>query len=162
LFRLDRLAATLPAGAPWTGKNAAALDRRSFGDWLEKESSTTGPRFLLRTVCRLNIGAEPEKVSLLYVLGKIPSAGSFQPLAAIRNGGLEMRCREGSQEMSRRLAERLGDRVRTGVPVERIEHEAGSVRLRGPAVDVTAKRCLVALDPRTTGQLAYEPALPRE
>ena len=56
--------------------------------------------------------AEPEDVSLLHVLFYIRSAGSFEVLVDTEDGAQEDRVIGGTQLISLRMAEQLGDRIR--------------------------------------------------
>ena len=99
-----------------------------------------------RDLMRLGIwavwAAEPEDVSLLHVLFYIRSAGSFEELIDTEGGAQDARVVGGTQLISLRMAEELGDRVRLEAPVRRIEHGEGGVtvarrrhRGRGPPGD---------------------------
>ena len=62
----------------------------------------------------------------------------------------------GNQRLAEALARRLGDRVRLGSAVERIEWSERGVRVAGLAADA----CVVAVPARVIGRIAFDPALP--
>jgi monoamine oxidase len=76
-------------------------------------------------------------LSLLYYLSVIHSADrNYERLEGIKGGAQETRISGGSQTVSLRMAEALGDRVRLSSPVLRVENwergPSGSPRRRGP------------------------------
>ena len=63
--------------------------------------------------------------------------------------------------MPERLAARLGDRVKLGVPVRRLVTRDGRVEVSGDdGVVASAARAIVALPPPLAARLVYDPALP--
>lgn len=58
------------------------------------------------------------------------------------------------------LAAGLGDRVRLGAPVDRIEHGVSGVRAVGAFGSVSARAALVAVPPVAAGRIGYAPPLP--
>src|SRR5207248_646554 len=66
----------------------------------------------------------------------------------------------GSQVAPLRLAEQLGDRVRLGVPVRRIEQRNSGATVHADGVDVAAARVIVAVPPTLAGRIVYDPPLP--
>ncbi|HEX2085171.1 MAG TPA: FAD-dependent oxidoreductase, partial [Solirubrobacteraceae bacterium] len=95
-------------------------------------------------------------VSLLHVLFYVHSAGSWDDLIGTEGGAQEARFVGGSQLLSLRMAEQLGDRVRLSTPVRRIAWDDGGVTVE----DVRARRVVVALPPTLTSRIAYDPLLP--
>src|SRR5262249_18609883 len=80
--------------------------------------------------------------------------------AGPRRGAPRDRFVGGSQLVPIRLAEQLGDRVRLGVPVRKIEQDGECVTVSGDALAVTARRVIVAVPPALAGRIVYEPPLP--
>jgi len=78
----------------------------------------------------------------------------------------EMRIVGGNDQLPRRLAERLGDRVRFGRPAVSIEHDQGGVRVRYKEDDrvrsMDADHVIIAIPASCARNLKYEPALPEE
>ena len=154
--RLDRLARTVPAETPWTAPNARELDGQTFHTWLKRNTVTSGARLFFELICEAVWAVEPHDVSLLHILFYVRSAGGVDDLIGTEGGAQEARFVGGSQRISLRMAEELGDRVRLGTPVRRIDWDADGVTVE----DVRAQRVVVALPPTLTNRIAYTPALP--
>ena len=154
--RLDRLARTVPADAPWEAPNARKLDSMTFDTWLRRGCATGPGRMFFELICQAVWAAEPADVSLLHVLFYIRSAGSLDDLTGTEGGAQERRFVGGSQLLSLRMAERLGDRIRLETPVRSIAHDDDGVTVG----DVRARRVVVALPPTLTSRIAYDPILP--
>lgn len=158
--RLDRMARQVPLEAPWEAPKAQAWDRQTFGGWMARNVATRSARDLLTLACEAVWAAEPEDVSLLHFLFYIHSGGKFDDLLGTEGGAQQDRFAGGSQLISIRLAERLGDVVRLSAPVRRIEHGAGGVVLHADGAQVRARHAIVAIPPTLTSRIAYDPPLP--
>ena len=154
--RLDRLARTVPLEEPWKAPNAAELDSKTFHTWLKRTALTDGGRLFYEMICEAVWAAEPADVSLLHVLFYIHSAGGWDTLIGTEGGAQEARFVGGSQRVSLRMAEELGDRVRLSTPVRHMAWDAGGVTVG----EVRARRAIVALPPTLTSRIDYDPILP--
>src|SRR3954451_16464800 len=144
--RLDQMSTEVPVSAPWTAPNAAAWDAQDFRSWIEENSIS--PRFkqIVPVATRPIFGAEPEELSLLFVLFYIASSGDEQnPGTFERNfntrGGAQMfRFHGGSQLIARRLAHKLRGRVVLRSPVRRIVQRDRRVVAHSDRLTVRARR----------------------
>ena len=155
--RLDRMARRVSPEAPWEAPRE--LDEQTFASWLRRHARTKAARRLVELAGKTVWGNEPEDASLLHVLFYVASAGSFDMLLDTEGGAQQDRLEGGSQLLSLRLAERLGERVVLGAPVRRIDHRDG-VSVHADAVSVRARRAIVAVPPPLAGRIAYDPPLP--
>ncbi|PBC20483.1 MULTISPECIES: flavin monoamine oxidase family protein [unclassified Mesorhizobium] len=73
---------------------------------------------------------------------------------------LQYSLRETMQSLAEDLAGDLGDRVRLGEPVTRVENGSQGVRVVTDNGVTQSRRVLVALPPATAAKLAFAPALP--
>ena len=160
--RLDRLARTVPAEAPWTAPDARELDSQTFHTWLRRACRTQGGRFFFEVICEAVWAAAPADVSLLHVLFYVRSAGSWDDLIWTEGGAQERRFHGGSQQVALRMAEELGDGVvRLLSPVRSIAWSEEGVEVdAGGAGPVRARRAIVAMPPTLTSRIRYEPPLP--
>lgn len=158
--RLARLAGKVDPAAPWEARRARALDSVSLGHWLHRTARSRQGRDLVRVSCRTVWGAEPEELSLLHALAYIRAGGGFDALLDVEGGAQQDRIVGGSQLLALRIAERLDERVRTGVPVARIAWSADGVVISTATGAVRARRAILAVPPGPLGQVAFEPALP--
>src|SRR5204863_8369999 len=104
--------------------------------------------------------AEPAEISLLHILFYIHSAGRFELLLETEGGAQQDRFVGGSQLVSIRMAEELGDAVQLSTPVRRIEHSSDGVLVVADGMEVRARRVIVAIPPALCGRIGYEPPLP--
>ena len=104
--------------------------------------------------------AQPEDLSLLHVLFYISSAGGLDALWDTEGGAQDARVVGGSQLISIRMAEELGDRVVLDAPVRRIAYEPDRVTVHADGLDVEARRAIVAMPPTLTCRIAYDPPMP--
>lgn len=161
MWRLDRMARQVPLDAPWRAPRAEAWDAITLEGWLGRNLPNAFARRLftvgLETVysCRLS------EISLLHALFYIRSGGGLDRLISTENGAQETRLVGGAQTVPDRLAARLGDRVKLGVPVRRLVTRDGRVEVTADGgVVAGAARVIVALPPPLAARLVYDPALP--
>jgi monoamine oxidase len=160
LWRLNRLARSVPREAPWQALRAADWDTQTFETWMRRNVRTGGARDLLRLAIEGVWAAEPRDVSLLHVLFYVSSAGSLELLLDTEGGAQQDRVVGGTQLISMRMADELGDAVVLESPVRSIAHGPDGVVVRSDRASVRARRVIVAIPPTLAGRIAYEPALP--
>lgn len=164
---LDRLAATVPLDRPWDAVDASALDRRSFGSWLDERVPRGEARALWEVFVRAVFAAEPDELSLLHVAFYVGSGDDVETLQAFERGAQESRVVGGTWRMSAGLADRLGERIHLGHPVTAVTWDDDGVTVvaepdDGGRVEVRARRCVVAIPPTLAGRIRYRPGLPAD
>ena len=130
--RLDRLARAVPLEHPWEAPDAEELDGQTWETWIRRTTFTKGGAQFFRVVSDAVFASEPSAFSLLHALFYIHSGKGVDSLIDTAGGAQQDRIVGGSQLIALRMAEQLGDRVRLGHPVRRIEHgpeAAGGVRV---------------------------------
>jgi monoamine oxidase len=155
-----RLARRVDPEAPWASRHAAALDSLTVADWLRRRRHGRRARALLTIAGRTVWGSEPEELSLLYAAAYAGAAGGMEALLDTEGGAQHWRLEGGAVELSRRLAEPLGDALRLETPVHALRRDADGVRAETPAGTLRAARAVVALPPPLAAGIAFEPALP--
>ena len=158
--KLDSLAKEMDPEAPWEHPDAERLDRITFESWLREEISDEMARDLMRSWLAGGFLAKPAHTfSLLQGLWMIAGAGGtyelFEPEQC-----LAKRVVGGSQLISLRLAERLGDRVSLSAPVREIRWEDDSVVVEAEGLIAEGRRAIVAVPPNLTTSIRFRPALP--
>ncbi|QZQ55521.1 FAD-dependent oxidoreductase [Curtobacterium sp. TC1] len=159
---VDEYVATVDPARPWETPDAAALDETSFRAWLH----TLSPDRVATDNVELFIaGAMLTKpahaFSALQALLMAASAGSFANLVDA-DFILDKRVVGGMQQVSERLAERLGDAVHLNAPVRTLRWtDEGVVALADGGLEVHARQALVAVPPPLYSRISYEPPLPR-
>ncbi|WIE79009.1 NAD(P)/FAD-dependent oxidoreductase [Curtobacterium sp. MCSS17_016] len=159
---VDEYVAKVDPARPWETPNAAALDEVSFRAWLHDLSPD---RVATDNVELFIAGAMLTKpahaFSALQALLMAASAGSFTNLVDA-DFILDKRVVGGMQQVSERLAERLGDDVHLNAPVRTLRwSDDGVVALADGGIEVHARQALVAVPPPLYSRISYEPPLPR-
>lgn len=162
LARLDRMARTIDPERPWESEKAVRWDSQTFATWMRRSVRTPTARDLIRLGIWAVWAVEPEDLSLLHVLFYIRSAGSFNALLDTEGGAQDSRLVGGTQLISLRMAEELGDAVRLSSPVRRIVSGSGGedVEVEFDGGSASAGRVIVAMPPVLAGRIDYEPAMP--
>jgi monoamine oxidase len=155
-LRLKRLIKKVSPEAPWEAPNAEELDEQTFGSWIRRHARTRVAREAIAMACRAVFAVEPSEISLLHVLFYAASSGGWDDLLDTEGGAQQDRIVGGSQLISLRMAEELGDRVTLSAPVRTIRTEADGV----VAGEVRARRAIVAVPPALAGRITYDPPLP--
>lgn len=159
-YRLDRMARSVPAEAPWRASRAEAWDAQTMWTWIRRNTVTPAARALLQLAVEAVWAAHPADVSLLHVLFYTRAAGSFDDLIGTEGGAQQDRFVGGSQALALRLAERLGDVVNLEAPVRRIEQRGGAVTVSSDRGAVTGRAAIVAIPPTLCARIAYDPPMP--
>jgi monoamine oxidase len=155
-LRLKRLIKTVDPETPWAGENAERLDEQTFASWLRRTAKTKTAREALTTAIRAVFSVEPADVSLLHVLVYAAAAGGWDDLLDTEGGAQQDRLAGGTQQLSIRMAEELGDRVELSTPVRWIRTDGEDVVVG----DLRARRVIVAIPPTLAGRIEYDPPLP--
>jgi len=161
-WRLDGASKKLPGGKSWNAKDATELDRRTLGDWLSEHRATTYSWAVFRIITRAIMAGYPERISLLWFLHYVRAAGGLLPLIMNDGGAQDLRFEGGSQLLSIRMAEALGDRLQLGQPVELIEHTGSRVRVHTQTNVYGARRVVVAMMPSDILRIRFDPELPTQ
>lgn len=158
--RFDRLARRVPLEAPWAADRAEEWDAQTFATWIRRNVRTTKARALFELYSEGVFAAEPGDFSLLHALFYTHSGGGVDIISGTRGGAQQDRFVGGSQLAALGLAERLGERVRLGAPVRRIEHRGDGVTVLADGALVSARHAVVAVPPTLAARIVYEPKLP--
>jgi monoamine oxidase len=158
IWRLDALAKRVPRRAPWETRDAEKLDALTLEAWKRRHVRSRGARAVLDIATRAIFAAEPVEVSFLHFLFYLRSGGGLMRLAQIRDGAQERRLVGGAQQLSERLAERLGDAVVLDSPVRAIEQTEDGVTVRAERGALEARRAVVALAPALADRIELSPS----
>ena len=107
-----QMANTLDLSAPWEAAEAAQWDDQTLDDWLTEHISSDRARNLIRRGVVGVFGSGPGKLSLLAALFVISSAQDL--IRHFHPSGIDQRFVGGAQQLSIKMAERLGERVILG------------------------------------------------
>ncbi|WP_345752333.1 flavin monoamine oxidase family protein [Microbacterium rhizophilus] len=159
--KIDVMVAELDPDRPWEHPRAAELDRISFEAWLAAETSDQEARDNIALFIGPAMLTKPvHAFSMLQAMLMAASAGSFSNLVDA-DFILDKRIVGGMQEVSKRLAARLGGDVFLAQPVRRIEQDADGVVVHADGMHVRAKRVILAHAPVLYSRITFDPPLPR-
>jgi monoamine oxidase len=167
LTRIDAMAAEIDVAAPWDHPSAAEWDAMSLGEFIRRNAiNAEGIGNLIRCWTQPGFGADPDELSLLFVLWYVACSGNEQHVGTFaRNsdtadGAQERRFVGGSQLVPLRLARKLGDIVTLSSPVRRVEQKDGHVVVHSRRGMVRARRVIVAAPPPLVLDIDWFPRLP--
>jgi monoamine oxidase len=159
LRKLRRAAGRVPADAPWTAPKAAELDGQTLASWVRKAARTKKARRLLEIATGTVMGTGTAELSALWMLSYVSSAGSFDALVDIEGGAQQDRFVGGSQRISQKLAEELGDAVVLSAPVRRIAQDGSGLDVDADGVQARAQRVIVTAPPPLAARISFVPSL---
>ncbi len=157
--KLAKAARRVPADAPWTARNAVELDSQTLATWVRKAARTKKARSLLEIATGTVMGTGTAELSLLWMLSYVSAAGDFDALIDTEGGAQQDRFVGGSQLISQRLAQELGDGVKLSAPVRRIAQDGGGLRVDADGVSASAQRVIVAVPPTLAARISFSPSL---
>jgi monoamine oxidase len=159
-WRFERLSKQIPLSEPWTPAVARRLDQQTLEGWLRSVYAGASTRDLMAIMSRVTWGCEPAEVSMLHAVRYVKAAGGIGPMLDVEGGAQQDRFPGGTQQIALRIAEDLGERVRLGHVVERIEHRTDGVVVHTSAGRFPARAVVVAVPPEHRAAIAFEPGLP--
>jgi len=164
---IDQYASEIDVAAPWRHPRAHEWDGQSFGGWVRANSvNSTELIEIMKSWTQPSWGADPDELSLLYVLwytacaGNEQNKGTFERNSNTAGGAQERRFVGGSQLVPIRLARRLGDIVALHAPVHRVEQRDGHAIVHSARGTVRATRVICAAPPPLVLDIDWFPRLP--
>jgi monoamine oxidase len=157
--KLRRAASRVPADAPWTAPKADQLDSQTLASWIRKAARTKKARILLEIATGTVTGAGTAQLSTLWMLSCVSSAGSFDAMIDVEGGAQQDRFVGGSQRISQKLAEELGEAVVLSAPVRRIAQDGGGLDVEADGFEARAHRVIVAVPPPLAARISFAPSL---
>jgi monoamine oxidase len=131
----------------------------TVASWLRRVPGRTTRR-LLEVIGLISWTADLDRISVHAMVQMIRHQGGLTTILATKGGAQEALLVEGAGTMAERLADGLGDRVRTGRRVTAVESDAGGVTVRTADGDVRATKIIVATAPPMARHIAFVPPLP--
>lgn len=161
-WQFERLARDVSISEPWASPRAAELDGMSMGAWLRKVRASAGSRDLMAIMSRVTWGAEPDEVSMLHAVRYVKTSGGLDRMLDTTGGAQQDHFVHGTHEMSARIAAELGERIRLGAIVSRIEWSQDAVAVASSDGVVEARRAIIAVAPAQRLDIDIAPAPPIE
>lgn len=154
--RFEALAKTLPPGHPRRNGHTQQLDRQTFAQWIDANTTTAFGHWYFSYMVR-SVGflgpAEPGQVSLLHVLwGHTCASQAEYPEAELIEGG--------AGQIPAMLAAELGQNIRLEEPVLRINQDDHGLEVETAQDGYAAQYAVVAMPPHLAGRIFYHPPMP--
>ncbi len=154
--RMAWMARSIAPEAPWRATKSWQWDHLTCEDWIRRHLRSRSGRELARLYVKNNVAIEPSQTSLLGLLFDLRSVGRLRHLATAE----AFRLQEGAQELPRRLAQRVADRIRFADPVRVIAQDADGVTVESDTCTLSCRRVVVCVPPALASRITYTPALP--
>jgi monoamine oxidase len=162
--RLDWMMKKVPLNEPWRFAKAKDWDSQSAEGWFRSFLNVPSKKaqlFVHQMITGL-FAADASEVSLLNALVLARGSGSLEYSANVKGGADEQLVDGGMHLVAEYLAGKLGDAVQLNSPVRAIKQDDGGVEIVSDALEVRAKRAVVATPPLLASRILYEPALPED
>eukprot|EP00105_Crassostrea_gigas_P045743 XP_019929891.1 PREDICTED: LOW QUALITY PROTEIN: amine oxidase [flavin-containing]-like [Crassostrea gigas] len=159
---IDKMGEEIPPEAPWKAPHAKEWDQMTMQQFFDKHVWTNLGRGFAKGLVNVNATSEPCEVSVLWFLWYIKCCGGQKRIFSTTNGGQERKFVGGSQQISQRIAEKLGkDRVLLGHPVCHINQTVEGVTVSDiDGQKFRAKRVIIASPLPLQNKITYDPPLP--
>lgn len=159
-LRLERAARQVPLDRPWAAPKALEWDAQTAATFIDRVAFSRLGRLGFRMLVQGIFSCEAEDLSALHFLFYLHACGGLSALTRTTGGAQQERITGGSQVVSERLAADLGDRVRLGCPVQRLDWSDDGVEAIGEGFSVAARHAVVAVPLALVGRIDYRPTLP--
>jgi monoamine oxidase len=166
-LQLDQWASEVDVAEPWKHPRAKEWDSMTLGDYIRGHSvNATGIANLIKCWTQPGFGADPDQLSLLFVIhyvacsGNETTKGTFARNSDTAGGAQERRFVGGSQLIPLRLAGQLGSRVALEAAVTRIDQTSAGAVVRTARGPVACRRVIIAAPPELSRAIQWGPALP--
>jgi monoamine oxidase len=159
--RVDTLANEVGPISPWDAPDATALDSLTVEEWTRAHAYTQNSRDLMTCSMRAVFGADPAELSALFVAYYTAQGDSLEMLTNTDGGAQDSFIVGGAQQMSQRLAAKLGDAVRLSQPVRALRQNDHGVEVTTETgLVIAAKFAVVAMPPAAAAHIVFDPPLP--
>ncbi len=167
LQQLDSWAAEIDVAAPWAHPKAAQWDAMTLASYIRGHAlNASGIINLLNSWTQPGFGADPDQLSLLFVLhyiacsGNETTKGTFSKNADTAGGAQERRFVGGSQRLPLTLADQLGEIVALDAAVTQVDQVGDHAIVRTARGAVSCARVIVAAPPSLVLDIVWNPGLP--
>lgn len=154
---MNAMAHDINPEAPWTHRIASNLDRQSMQDWLERAPCSETCKAGLAVQFTATTGVDPSRQSLLAHFATVAGGGGERYWTESE----AYRCKGGNQQLAIKLADALGDRLATGVPVRTVRIAEGGAKVE--CADGRTLECddvVLAVPASAWDAIAFEPEIP--
>ncbi|XP_010966353.1 amine oxidase [flavin-containing] A [Camelus ferus] len=160
---MDNMGKEIPADAPWEAPHAEEWDKMTMKDLIDKICWTKTARQFASLFVNINVTSEPHEVSALWFLWYVKQCGGTTRIFSVTNGGQERKFVGGSGQVSERIMQLLGDRVKLRCPVTFVDQSGDNITIRTLNHELYECRYVIsAIPPTLTAKIHFRPQLPSE
>ncbi|CAF2594711.1 unnamed protein product [Rotaria sp. Silwood2] len=165
LCRTQELCEQISNLTPWSNESLALkYDRMTVEDWLQTLAETDEAKDVYRVAARTILCVEPSEVSMFAWLSYVNNGLGIMRLCEVDNGAQERKFCGGSQQISNRLSEKLGDsRVLLNHVVKHVEWSSTENLVKVTCDNnkiFSCRHLIIALAPSLYKTIQFEPELP--
>ncbi|XP_047391869.1 amine oxidase [flavin-containing] B [Sciurus carolinensis] len=158
---MDDMGQEIPSDAPWKAPLAEEWDNMTMKELLNNICWTESAKNLATLFVNLCVTAETHEVSALWFLWYVKQCGGTTRIISTTNGGQERKFVGGSSQVSERIMELLGDRVKLERPVIHIDQTGENVLVETLNHEMyEAKYVISAIPPILGMKIHFNPPLP--
>ncbi|XP_051465059.1 amine oxidase [flavin-containing] B isoform X3 [Apus apus] len=151
----------IPNEAPWKAPHAEEWDKMTMKDLLDKICWTNAAKSFATLFVNVDVTSEPHEVSALWFLWYVKQCGGTVRIFSTTNGGQERKFVGGSGQISEKIMERLGGRVKLRKPVIRIDQSGESVIVETLDHELYEGKYVISAIPPALGlKIHFNPPLP--
>ncbi|XP_003939638.1 amine oxidase [flavin-containing] A [Saimiri boliviensis] len=160
---MDNMGKEIPAEAPWEAPHANEWDKMTMKELIDKICWTATARRFASLFVNINVTSEPHEVSVLWFLWYVKQCGGTTRIFSVTNGGQERKFVGGSGQVSERIMDRLGHRVKLNCPVTHVDQSSDNVIIETLNHEhYECKYVISAIPPTLTAKIHFRPELPPE
>ncbi|XP_023241806.1 amine oxidase [flavin-containing] B-like [Centruroides sculpturatus] len=157
---IDEMGKEVPADEPWKAPHAEEWDTMTYQTFMDETCYTEQCRAVAKACIEEPLASSPYESSFLWMLWFTKLCQGMKSMMSVTNGGQERKFIGGSQQISERIAERLGNCVLLNSPVVEItqsEKEVTVKTLNGKTYD--ANYIIMAIPLPLQMKIHYNPPL---
>lgn len=159
-LRWKRQIGSLNPDAPWAGEQAKRFDAQSVESWLQTNIKTRSGQEFMRVITRALLCAEPAQVSYLCLLEYMRQAGGIEALINTEDGAQQDKFVGGAWQISKLLADELGESVKLNSPVLSVEQGSSGVKVATAQATYSARHLVIATPPSLSANINFTAPLP--
>lgn len=158
--KVDKMGEEIPADSPWDAPHGEQWDKMTYKEFINETCWTIETREFAAFLLQIIVTAEPYESSLLWFLWYIKQCGGVKRILAVKSGGQEMKLAGGMQQLSEKIADILGDRLKLESAVVSLEHSSSGVVVKCLSGDVyRGTHVILAMAPPMQMKIHYSPSL---
>lgn len=156
---LTEVVSAMDPATPWTHPQAEHLESVSVDRWARAIGVTDGDALAnISATVESFVGGQSETVSVLWFATFVAGAGGWNE---VTQETLADRVDGGAAQITNKIADQLGARIRLNCPVVAVEQDADSVTVTtADGSTITVDQVILACSPSELTRIAFAPELP--